>query len=208
MNWVATRSRQADDRATQKHLARRARVIDAAAEVFAQKGFHGASTKDIADKVGIRQGSLYYYFDSKERALQEVCEYGTNVFLEGARAIAAGDDAVDVKLAKLIRNHIEPLDKRRPYVIVFVNEYRSLSRERKRTHNKMMQDYEELIEGILKEGVAAGSLPDDLNCRLATLLVIGLCNSVVPWHGREKDAPTERIIQAVTDMVTGGVHKA
>ena len=51
-------------------------VVDAAAKVFARRGYHGASTQDIADVLGIRQASLYYYFESKESALELVCASG------------------------------------------------------------------------------------------------------------------------------------
>lgn len=56
---------------------RRAEVVDAAARVFSERGYHGASTQDIADRLGMRQASLYYYFASKEAALEEVCTIGT-----------------------------------------------------------------------------------------------------------------------------------
>ena len=55
--------------ATDKYQQQRAQAIRCAAAVFAEKGFHGASTKDIAERIGIKQGSLYYYFKSKEEAL-------------------------------------------------------------------------------------------------------------------------------------------
>ena len=48
----------------------RRQAIRSAAAVFAEKGFHGASTRDIAERMGIKQGSLYYYFKSKELLLQ------------------------------------------------------------------------------------------------------------------------------------------
>ena len=48
-------------------------IIDAAARVFAERGYHGATTQAIADVLGIRQASLYYYFSSKEAALELVC---------------------------------------------------------------------------------------------------------------------------------------
>ncbi|MEZ5529902.1 MAG: helix-turn-helix domain-containing protein [Porticoccaceae bacterium] len=60
---------KASDRYRQQHC----RALAAAARVFAQKGFHGATTQDIASELGIKQGSLYYYFNSKETALEEVC---------------------------------------------------------------------------------------------------------------------------------------
>ena len=57
------------------HLVRNSRVlrradeiIDAAARVFAERGYHGTTTQAIADVLGMRQASLYYYFPSKEAA--------------------------------------------------------------------------------------------------------------------------------------------
>jgi TetR/AcrR family transcriptional regulator, cholesterol catabolism regulator len=77
-------SHRAQARATakvEKYQRRYGEIIDAVAAVFAEKGYHGASTKDIADRLGIRQGSLYYYFASKESALEEVCQIGVEGFV-------------------------------------------------------------------------------------------------------------------------------
>ena len=59
-------------RTTLSRQRRAPEIIDAAARVFAERGFHGATTQDIADVLGIRQASLYYYFSSKEAALEPV----------------------------------------------------------------------------------------------------------------------------------------
>ena len=63
-------------------LRRSEEIIDAAARVFAERGYHGTSTQAIADVLGMRQASLYYYFPSKEAALEEVCARGTDGFVE------------------------------------------------------------------------------------------------------------------------------
>ena len=65
-------------------LRRADEIIDAAARVFAERGYHGATTQAIADVLGMRQASLYYYFPSKEAALEEVCARGADGFVEGA----------------------------------------------------------------------------------------------------------------------------
>jgi AcrR family transcriptional regulator len=54
-------------------LRRADEIADAAARVFAERGYHGTTTQAIADVLGMRQASLYYYFPSKEAALEEVC---------------------------------------------------------------------------------------------------------------------------------------
>src|SRR6266545_4179476 len=89
-------------------------VLDVAATVFAEKSYAGASTRDIAERLGVRQASLYYYFPSKEAAL-----------------------------AALART------------------------------------YQDLIERLFAEGIKAGQLRADRDPHLATLALLGLCNSVI-----------------------------
>ena len=102
---------------------RAAEIIDAAAAVFAERGYHGASTQAIADVLGIRQASLYYYFPSKEAALELVCIRGVEGFVEQAAAIAAGDEPAPEKVRLLILgHHLAPMRDRQDYVWVFMRE--------------------------------------------------------------------------------------
>src|SRR3981189_388942 len=110
-------------RSAQRSPRRRApEIIEAAARVFAERGFHGATTQDIADVLGIRQASLYYYFPSKEGALELVCLQGVAGYFEVPKAIAAGPGTATDKLARLIRSHLSPLSDRSDFVRVFLNE--------------------------------------------------------------------------------------
>src|SRR5215207_7996420 len=97
-------------------LRRADEIIDAAASVFAERGFHGTSTQAIADVLGMRQASLYYYFPSKEAALQVVCEKGVDGFLDNAEAIIATDAPSLEKLTRLIASHLAPNEVKRDYV--------------------------------------------------------------------------------------------
>src|SRR5919199_2707194 len=81
-------------------------IIEAAARVFAERGFYGATTQDIADVLGIRQASLYYYFASKEAALELVCLKGVEGFFESATAIAKGAGNCANRLTRLIDSHL------------------------------------------------------------------------------------------------------
>jgi len=193
-------------RATKKHIARREKVIDAAAQVFADKGFHGASTADIAEKIGIQQGSLYYYFDSKETALQEVCELGMSIYLQAIREAADIDGPVDNKMAGLVSNHLTALDGALPYVRTYLYERRALSDERSQRLNQMVESYESTLEKILTDGVANGELPEKLNCTLASLYVMSMFNTVAVQRHRRHDMSVEALIEGVTAMVIGGIH--
>src|ERR1700751_2223893 len=101
-----TEPRPASGRNTHR---RSAEIIEAAARVFAERGYHGASTQDIADTLGIRQASLYYYFPSKEAALEQVSLHGVGGFYQTPQGIKPGPGPPREKPPSLIRAHIAPL---------------------------------------------------------------------------------------------------
>src|SRR5487761_2622369 len=84
-------------------------VVEAAAMVFAELGYHGASTQDIADRLHMRQATLYYYFASKDAALESVCRRGVAGFIEKAEAVALSSDSPPDKIANIIRSHLQAL---------------------------------------------------------------------------------------------------
>ena len=63
-------SESPDRRAIQRQKRRR-QILEAALRVFAQKGFHTANVSDIAAEVGVSQGTIYWYFESKDELLRE-----------------------------------------------------------------------------------------------------------------------------------------
>ncbi|MCM3038395.1 TetR/AcrR family transcriptional regulator [Paenibacillus motobuensis] len=80
---------------------RRNEILDAANELFAQKGFDGTSTNDILEKVGIARGTLYYHFKSKEDIMDALIER-YSVRLIGAAQEIATDKSIPV-VERIIR---------------------------------------------------------------------------------------------------------
>lgn len=74
---------------------RRNEILDAANELFSQKGFDGTSTNDILEKVGIARGTLYYHFKSKEDIMDALIER-YNVRILGAAQEIAADKSIPV----------------------------------------------------------------------------------------------------------------
>ena len=142
-------------------------IIAAAAEVFAHCGYHGASTQDIADVLGIRQASLYYYFASKEAALEAVCAVGVEDYAERAQKILRGPGTSSQKVAKLVFQHLAPMAERLEFTLVFLRERRFLPQPARRRIRAIERRYESLIERVIEQGVAAGEFRNDLDPRMA-----------------------------------------
>jgi len=180
-------------------------IIEAAARVFAERGFHGATTQDIADVLGIRQASLYYYFASKEAALELVCLKGVEGFFEAAKAIASAPGSAQEKLSALIRSHLVPLVDRSDFVKVFLNERQHLPTESRRRIGKWSRALERIFEEVIKGGVRSGEFRHDVDTRLATLAILGMANAAASWH-RKEDVPIDRIAAEFARLVLDGMR--
>jgi AcrR family transcriptional regulator len=183
---------------------RAAEIMEAAARVFAERGYHGASTQDIADLLGIRQASLYYYFPSKEIALEQVCMQGVAGFLETEQAIAAGPGTAPEKLAGLVRAHIAPLLDRSHFVRVFLTQRQFLPTPSRRRIGKLSRAIEQIFEDVIRQGIRKGAFRADADARLATLAILGMCNAVASWYGRE-GVSIERIGGAFVALALRGL---
>jgi TetR/AcrR family transcriptional regulator, cholesterol catabolism regulator len=192
---------------TRRHASQRRRapqIIEAAARVFAERGFHGATTQDIADVLGIKQASLYYYFSSKEAALELVCLRGVEGFFDAAKAIAARPESARKRLALLINSHLSPLVDRADFVKVFLNERQHLPTESRRRIGRWSRGLERIFEEVIKEGIAKGEFRAALDPRMATLAILGMCNAVSSWQ-RKETADVAQISAEFARLVIDGI---
>jgi AcrR family transcriptional regulator len=186
-------------------LRRENEIIDAAARVFAERGYHGTSTQAIADVLGMRQASLYYYFPSKEAALELVCLRGTDGFVEAAEAVAEGDGTPLEKLARLIAAHLAPIETRRDYVKVFINERRYLPNASRRRLGRKTRRIERCFEQVIQAGIADGSIRCDTDARLATLAALGMCNAVINWREADRGRSMHEVAAGFAKLIANGL---
>ena len=156
-------------------------VLDAAAIAFAEKGYLGAGLRDIAERLGIRAASLYYYLPSKEAALLAICKLGILDFIDNLKGIVARRDPAPEKLRAAITNHLLPLRSHpaADYTRVFLLHRHELPNGPRQEVGRLARAYQELIEQIFVDGIATGEFAADLSPELATLGLLGLCNSVI-----------------------------
>ena len=193
--------------ATDKYLEQRREAIRAAASVFAEKGFHGSSTRDIAERLGIKQGSLYYYFKSKEEALGEVCLYGIEDYAHRMEAIAASDQPFEAKLLATVMSHLSSYRERNEALKVHNDERLYLPLERRARLKELGTHYREKLERIIEEGVADGTLRESLDCHFAAQSVIGLCNAWGEIIVRDPALDVFAIIRKCADLLLTGVRE-
>ena len=174
-----------------KQDRRRDQVIDAAAAVFAEKGFHAATTKDIARRVGLLPGSLYYYFESKEAAFVEVCRRRGQAFNARLGAILATPGTLDARVRAGVAQHMRHNQADLVSTIAFAE--RALPGGGARELRQLGRVYERLWERIFHAGVRARELPQDFDSRAATVALLALCNGAIHWYETKPAREIERI---------------
>jgi TetR/AcrR family transcriptional regulator, cholesterol catabolism regulator len=181
-------------------------VLDAAAMEFAEKGYLGASMRDIAERLGVRAASLYYYLESKEAALLAICKLGVLDFIDNLEDIIARPDPMPQKLRAAIGNHLLPLRSRpaADYIRVFLLHRHELPDGPRHEVGRLARTYQKLIQQIFTDGIATGELAGDLNPELATLGLLGMCNSVIAARSLPPSATVDDFISEYSRMIIRG----
>jgi AcrR family transcriptional regulator len=190
-----------------KYQHQRLQAIRSAAAVFAVKGFHGSSTRDIAEHMGIKQGSLYYYFKSKEEALGEVCLFGIEDYVDHMKVIAGSDQSFESKLMATITSHLSSYRERNEALKVYNDERLYLPEEKRKNLKLLGSGYRQLLEEIFEEGVRSGALRESIDCHFAAQAVIGTCNAWGDIIVRDPDVDLFDIIQKCTDLLINGFRE-
>ncbi|MDQ2089463.1 TetR/AcrR family transcriptional regulator [Marimonas arenosa] len=158
------------------------RIRRAALRLFARHGFAAVSMRQIAGEVGVQAGALYNYTPDKQTLLFELMRDHMDALLaaRAAEAARAGRDPM-ARLENFTRHHIRFHIERPDEVFIAYMELRNLAPENFAEIERLRHAYEDELETILRNGVAAGdfAVPDP---RVATYAVIAMLTGVNTWY--------------------------
>jgi len=187
---------------------RRTDMVQAAARLFSERGYHGTSIQHLADALGLQKGSLYSHIGSKEELLFDVVNEGADRFLErGERALTL-QALASVRLKRLLVAHIETAIEHLDAATVFLNEWRYLSAERRDEIQAKRDRYEEIVRQIITEGIEAGEFRDDANVRFAARLVLSAGNWTYAWFKPGGELGPTEIGERFADLLIRGLQES
>jgi len=187
-----------------KYAQKKVVAIEAAATVFAEKGFHGATTQNIAAEMGIKQGSLYYYFKSKEEALQLVCEYGFENYVQRMQKICAKPQSFDAKMLSIVTSHLSNYRHKNSAMKVHNEQRLRLPEERRVLLKELGTNYRRLLESTWQEGIEQGLVRKDIDAHFMAYSVIGICNSWGANLVRDESLDLFETIEQCADLILNG----
>lgn len=138
-------------------MPRREQLLEAAALLFAERGFHAVGIDDIGAAAGISGPGVYRHFASKQALLESLCDRAMSRMLEGAEDIMAAHDDPQEALEALVDLHVAFAVEQRALIGVWVRETRALSDDVRRSLRRRMRAYEQPWHQVLER------LRDDLD---------------------------------------------
>lgn len=179
-------------------------ILRYAAQEFAEKGYEGASIRDISRSSGVSLSGLYYYIESKQKLLYliQIHTFKTILMrLEKALRVAAEPAK---RLSLLVHNHLEYFLQHPMEMKVLAHEDDALEGEYRKEVSEIKRRYYGVALQIFEDLRRTGQ-SRRLNPRVAVLSLFGMMNWIHTWHRPQVDPRAEALSEAMAEMFLHGV---
>jgi AcrR family transcriptional regulator len=191
---------QADDYGEKQQLIR-----DRAAELFAARGFAGASIADVAAACGCAKSLIYHYFNSKEEILFDLLEAHVQALIAGAeRAVSAGGGGAEARFRALVQAHMALYAGARAKHVLLLNELGSLPSVRRTAIVALERRLIDLTSDVLAALVPALRTRPALRVPVA-MSFYGMINWTHTWYRPEGALPPEALGDLIADLFLRGL---
>src|SRR5688572_26682695 len=178
-----------------------ARILRTAAAIFADKGYHEASIRDISRATGISLSGLYYYFGSKEELLFLIQDHCFTTLLENLDRLLAQEADPLVRFRLMVENHLRFFVNNMKEMKVLSHELDSLTGEYGQIVNGKKRRYTETCGTVLQALAPTGSTIDS---RVAVFALFGMMNWIYNWYHPERDVPVSKLAEDLGQLFLRG----
>ena len=189
-------------------MSRRSEILQRATEVFERQGVTNTSLEDIAKAVGIKREAIYYYFKGRQDILLEIIQPQSLSLLTGLREIRASDLSASEKLREAIKNHL----------LGYNPSYLEMSVALREDHffedddylgdlRETWNEYGLLWQKLIEDGQENGEFRTDLQAKLISFAVLGMCNWLSRWFDPKGELTIEEIIDTYFKLTFEGLHR-
>jgi len=157
---------------------RQQRILEAAADVFAQRGYGDAAVEEIATSAGTSKGGLYFHFPGKEALLMALLDHTGSLLMGRVQAAMEEQEAPVDKAAAALLTMLRTLGKHRSLARIFAMEALGAGPKLNRRIMELHQSFETVIEEQLDDAIAAGAI-EPLDTRVTAQAWVGILNAVL-----------------------------
>jgi AcrR family transcriptional regulator len=181
----------------------KARILRAAAKLFAEKGYHGTGMGDLEEAVNLRRGALYYHIRNKEALLYEISMSLVAEMQQFADEIRALPIPADEKLRLLARRLMCMIANRQDEIVAFYREWSWLTGERREEVLAARDRFEDVWQDLLAEGTRDGTFAD--RSPILVKGILGVINYSYLWFHASGPMTPEEVADLFVDMILHGI---
>jgi TetR/AcrR family transcriptional regulator, cholesterol catabolism regulator len=178
-------------------------ILDHATEVFCEKGYEGASMRDLSRATGMSLAGLYYYFESKERLLFLIQKHTFTTILEKLKARLEPVTDPEARIRIFIFNHLEYFVSNQQGLKVLSHEDESLKNGLSSEIAGIKREYYRICRGLMEDLRRERGL--DFNPRTAVMSLFGMINWIYTWYNPRVDGNAEGLAHQMGDIVLNGI---
>jgi len=182
------------------------KILVHATEVFYEKGYEGASMRDLARSSGMSLSGLYYYFESKEKLLYLIQKHTFSTIVERLRQRLDEVVEPEQRIRVFILNHLEYFLANRKAMKVLSHEAEVLKNGFGAEIAAIKREYYRICVGLLDDFKLAKRL--EFCSRMAVLSLFGMMNWIYTWYNPRVDADAEELSRGMGDIFLQGIGAA
>ncbi len=186
--------------------ASRRHVLDCAARLFSREGYAAVSLRGIAAESGMKAGSLYYHFESKDVIVVEILNAGVrrvHQAVEQAIAALPPNAPITQTITAAIDTHLRALHEAGDYTSANIRIFGQVPPAIRTAHMDVRRSYEALWADLLRRGVKSGELRSDINIASLRAFLLGAMNTSLEWLEPRRGA-VARIANDLSTIVLNG----
>ena len=176
------------------------RLLIAAVEAFAERGYHATTTRDIAGRAGMSPAALYIHYKTKEELLHRISRIGHEKALEILRTAAGREGSAAERLADAVSSFVRWHAGGRTTARVVQYELDSLGPDARAEILALRRQVDAEVRGIVEDGVADGSF-DVADVKGTTLAILSLCIDVARWFSLDGPRTPDEVGALYADLV-------
>lgn len=176
------------------------KLLVAAVEAFAERGYHATTTRDIAGRAGMSPAALYIHYKTKEELLHRISRIGHDKALEVLSTAADTGSTPSERLAAAVSSFVRWHAGRHDTARVVQYELDALSGEHREEIVELRRRSDAVVRGILHEGVESGEF-DVPDVPGTTVAVLSLCIDVARWFNTRGRRTPDEVGALYADLV-------
>jgi AcrR family transcriptional regulator len=176
------------------------KLLVAAVEAFAERGYHATTTRDIAGRAGMSPAALYIHYKTKEELLHRISRIGHDKALEILSAAADAEGTPSERLADAVSSFVRWHAGRHDTAHVVQYEIDALSDGHRTEILELRRRSDAIVRGILRDGVESGEF-DVPDIPGTTVAVLSLCIDVARWFNTKGRRTPDEVGALYADLV-------